>query len=111
MDLVGKNAAITRGRPVERGNAGRPKGARNKTALALEALREGEGEALTRKAVEMVLAGDTTALRVCMDRPQDRGQPRDEGTQGGPQRADESPIDRRLCAPRPALCRRTHPTA
>ncbi len=68
MDLSGKNAASTRGRPFERGNAGRPKGARNKTTLALEALLEGEGEALTRKAVEMALAGDTTALRLCMDR-------------------------------------------
>jgi hypothetical protein len=57
-----------RGRPFVKGNAGRPKGSRNKTTLALEALLDGEGEALTRKAVEMALAGDTTALRLCMDR-------------------------------------------
>jgi len=63
-----KNAATTRGRPFERGNAGRPKGTRNKTTIALEALLEGEGEALTRKAVEMALAGDTVALRLCLDR-------------------------------------------
>ncbi len=34
----GKNAAATRGRPFAQGNAGRPKGARNKTTLAVEAL-------------------------------------------------------------------------
>jgi hypothetical protein len=31
-------------------------------------LLEGEAEALTRKAVEMALAGDTTALRLCLER-------------------------------------------
>jgi len=63
-----KNTGTTRGKPFDRGNAGRPKGSRNKAMLALEALLEGEGEALTRKAVEMALAGDTTALRLCMER-------------------------------------------
>ena len=38
------------------GNAGRPKGSRHKTTLAIQALLDGEGEALTRKAVEMALA-------------------------------------------------------
>ena len=50
------------------GNAGRPKGARNKTTQAVLALLEGEGEALTRKAIEMALAGDGVALRLCLDR-------------------------------------------
>ncbi len=50
------------------GNAGRPKGARNKATQAVLALLEGEGEALTRKAVEMALAGDGAALRLCLDR-------------------------------------------
>ena len=34
---------------------------------AAETLLDGEAEALTRKAVEMALAGDTTALRLCLD--------------------------------------------
>lgn len=56
-------------KPGQSGNpAGRPKGARHKTTLAIEALLEGEAEALTRKAVEMALAGDMQALRLCMDR-------------------------------------------
>ena len=50
------------------GNAGRPKGARNRTTQAVIALLEGEAEALSRKAVEMALAGDTVALRLCLDR-------------------------------------------
>jgi hypothetical protein len=50
------------------GNAGRPKGARNKATQAVLALLEGEGEALTRKAIEMALAGDGVALRLCLDR-------------------------------------------
>ena len=34
----------------------------------IEALVEGEAEGLTRKAVEMALGGDTTALRLCLER-------------------------------------------
>jgi hypothetical protein len=40
----------------------------NRTAVAAEALLEGEAEALTRKAIELALAGDTTALRLCLER-------------------------------------------
>jgi hypothetical protein len=47
---------------------GRPRGARHRTTLAIEALLEGEHEALTRKAVEKALEGDVTALRLCLDR-------------------------------------------
>ncbi len=36
--------------------------------MAAEALLDGESEALTRKASELALAGDTTALRLCLDR-------------------------------------------
>ena len=63
-----KNAPITRGKPFQPGNAGRPKGARNRATLALEVLLEGEADRLARKAVEMALAGDTTALRLCLER-------------------------------------------
>lgn len=47
---------------------GRPKGSRNMATLACEALLDGQAEALTQKAVEMALAGDAVALRLCMDR-------------------------------------------
>ncbi len=48
--------------------AGRPRGSRNKTTLAIEALLDGEAEALTRKPIERALAGDGVALRLCLDR-------------------------------------------
>ena len=47
---------------------GRPKGSRNRTTLACEALLEEEAGALTRKAIEMAKDGDTVALRLCLDR-------------------------------------------
>ncbi len=50
------------------GNAGKPPGARHKATRAALALLDGEAEALTRQAVTMALAGDSTALRLCLDR-------------------------------------------
>jgi hypothetical protein len=50
------------------GNPGRPKGARHKTTLAIEGILDGEAAALTWKAIEMAMAGDTTALRLCLER-------------------------------------------
>ena len=55
--------------PGKSGNpAGKSKGTRNKTTLAVEALLDGEAETLTRKAIELAKAGDLAALRVCLDR-------------------------------------------
>ena len=48
--------------------AGRPKGSRNATTLALESLLDGQADALTQKAIELALAGDMAALRLCLDR-------------------------------------------
>jgi hypothetical protein len=68
IDTLRKNATNTRGRPFKPGNAGRPKGARNRTTVAAEALLDGQAEALTRKAIERALEGDILALRICLDR-------------------------------------------
>jgi hypothetical protein len=59
-----------RGRPFAKGNrpTGRRAGSRNKKTLAAAALLEGESEALTRRAVELALAGDPTAMRLCIER-------------------------------------------
>lgn len=51
-----------------KGNPGKKPGTRHKTTLAVQALLDGEGEALTRKAVDLALAGDVTALRLCLER-------------------------------------------
>jgi hypothetical protein len=56
-------------KPGQSGNPdGRPKGARNRATLAAEQLLDGEADALTRKAIEMAKGGDTTALRLCIER-------------------------------------------
>jgi len=61
-----------RGRPFEKGQsgnpAGRPRGSRNRATQAMQLMLDGEAQALTRKAVELALEGDTTALRLCLDR-------------------------------------------
>lgn len=61
---TGRNANGTFGL----GNPGRPRGARNKATLAALALLDGEAETLTRQAVTLALGGDTTALRLCLER-------------------------------------------
>lgn len=50
------------------GNPGKPRGSRHRATQATLALLDGEAEALTRKAVEMALAGDSAALRLCLER-------------------------------------------
>ena len=56
-------------KPGQSGNPrGKPPGTRNRTTLAIEALLEGEAEAITRKAVEAALSGDMAAIRLVLDR-------------------------------------------
>jgi hypothetical protein len=50
------------------GNPGKPRGARHRATQAVLALLNGQAEALTRKAVDMALYGDVTALRLCLER-------------------------------------------
>ena len=55
--------------PGQSGNpSGRPRGSRNRSTQALQAILDGESEALTRRAIEMALDGDTVAMRMCLDR-------------------------------------------
>ena len=56
-------------KPGQSGNPfGRPKGARNATTRAIELLLEGEGESITRKAIEAALSGDMAAIKIVLDR-------------------------------------------
>ena len=65
-------AGKQRGRPWAKGESDNPRGkrqgARHRTTLAAEALLDGEAKALTRKAIELALVGETVALRLCLDR-------------------------------------------
>ena len=71
-----KNGRNTAGQFSE-GNAGKPKGSRNKATLAIESLMQGQAEALTQTAVTKALEGDSMALKLCMERiaPAPKDQP------------------------------------
>ena len=60
------------GRKFEKGQsgnpAGRPLGSRNTATDLAEALLDGEAEGLVRKCIELALAGDRTALKLCIER-------------------------------------------
>jgi hypothetical protein len=59
----------TRFKPGKSGNpAGKPKGSRNATTVAMQAMLDGESGAITRKAIELAKGGDMAALRLCLDR-------------------------------------------
>lgn len=51
-----------------KGAPGRPKGAINKATRIAQSLLDGEAEGLTRRAIELALAGDPMALRLCLER-------------------------------------------
>ena len=67
VDTVGSPGKDKRGRFV-RGNPGRAPGSRNKATVLAEVLLDGEAEFLARTAVEHAMAGNMTALRLCLDR-------------------------------------------
>jgi hypothetical protein len=74
------NAGKSRGKQFQRGNnagKGRPCGSRNKATLAIDKLLDGQAEAITQKCVALALEGDTTALRLAMERiaPVRKGRP------------------------------------
>lgn len=48
--------------------AGRPAGSRNKSTLLSEEMLEGQAAAIVQKAIDLALKGDTTALRLCLER-------------------------------------------
>jgi len=61
-----------RGRPFQKGHSGnpqgRPPGARNAATIMAEQLLDGEAETITRKVIELAKQGDSTALRLCLER-------------------------------------------
>jgi hypothetical protein len=68
MSETRSHAGLRGADPSRRVIAGGRKEPGTRPTLALEALLQGEGEALTRKAVELAFAGDTVALCLCLDR-------------------------------------------
>jgi Family of unknown function (DUF5681) len=69
---------VARFQPGQSGNPAGPRtGSKHRVTLALEKLLDGEARAITRKAVELAKAGDTVALKLCLERilPMRRGRP------------------------------------
>ncbi len=66
------NAGKMQGAKWKKGQSGNPAGkkpgTRHRATLAVEKLLDGEGEALTRKAIELAKDGDLTAIKLCLDR-------------------------------------------
>jgi hypothetical protein len=56
-------------KPGQSGNpGGKPKGALNQATRVAQELLDGEAQALTRKAIERAMEGDSIALRLCLER-------------------------------------------
>jgi len=56
-------------KPGKSGNpSGKPKGARNKTTVAMEKPLRDDAATITSKAIELAKNGDLTALRLCLER-------------------------------------------
>ena len=71
----GTSITTARGRPFVTGNPGRKPGPRNRTTIVAAALLEGDAEALTRKAIELALAGDVGMLKFLLGRILPRERP------------------------------------
>jgi hypothetical protein len=64
-----KQGGTTKWEKGQSGNIkGKPKGSLNKVTLAVQSLLDGESEALTRKAIELAMDGDLTAIKLCLER-------------------------------------------
>jgi hypothetical protein len=72
MDIIPENTGEKQDSRFVKGQSGnpsgRPKGALNHTTRAAIALLDGEIEAVTRKAIELALAGDMQAIKLVLER-------------------------------------------
>ena len=67
-EKTGRNQAGQFAKGASGNPKGKPKGAINKATRAALTLLDGQAEAVTRRAIEMALKGDTVALKLCIDR-------------------------------------------
>jgi len=62
------NAAKTRGRKFERGNPGRPRGARNKRSVLVEQLMDADISEIVKSVLDKAKQGDLVAAKLVLDR-------------------------------------------
>ena len=76
-DRLRKNAPKSRGRPFQKGNPGKPKGARHRASILAEKLMSDDVEAIARAVIDAAKTGDMVAARMILDRlvPVRRGCP------------------------------------
>lgn len=65
---AGRNADGTFAKGNSANPSGKPKGTLHRATRAVPAMMEGEAEAITRKAIDLALAGDSVAMRLVMER-------------------------------------------
>jgi len=63
-----KNGILGQFRPGNTHGKGRPVGSKNGVTVAAENIIQGEGEALSRKLIEMALAGNVACLKTAIER-------------------------------------------
>ena len=67
-----KTTGKQRGKPFVKGQSGnpngRPEGSRNRATILAQVLLDGQAEELIQKCVQMALDGDSTAMRLCIER-------------------------------------------
>src|SRR3954468_15273637 len=64
----GNNASKTRGRPLAKGNSGRPKGARHKSTILAEQLLASDVDGVVRSVVKAAKRGNMVAAKIVLDR-------------------------------------------
>jgi hypothetical protein len=76
-EIPRQNALVTRGKPFQKGNPGRPKGSRHKSTLLAEKLMEGNVEGITNVVVAKALDGNLEAAALVLSRivPVRKGRP------------------------------------
>lgn len=67
-EKIGRNQDGTFAKGVSPNPHGRPKGARNRSTMAALAIMEADAEGISKRAVELALAGDLTAIRLVLER-------------------------------------------
>lgn len=67
LEIYKENSSVTFMKGQSGNPRGKPKGARDKRT-ALRVLLEPHSESLVQKTVQLALGGDTTALRLCLER-------------------------------------------